>query len=167
MNPRIVSITTYLAIIVTICDQITKRLATQVISAAGAVPVTPFLNIDLTVNHGMNFYMLGRDFSGLVSNFFIIFWLVVFFSFSRWRLYIVSTLEAVGIGLIMGGIIGDLVDRLRFGRVVSFLDFHGGDFHFYTFNLAECAMVAGMLLLVLDAWSKEKKKDGSVQPKTE
>ena len=155
MHPRIVSLTTYLTIAVIICDQISKRVITQLLSRTGPLHITSFLDFNLTINHGMNFYIFGHDFSGLVSNFFIVFWLVVFFAFTRWRMYIISILEAVGIGCVMGGAIGDLIDRLRFGTVVDFLDFHIGEFHLYTLNLAECAVVAGMFLLVLDAVIKE------------
>ena len=155
MNPRIISLTTYLTIAVIICDQISKRVVTQLLSQTGPLHITSFLDLNLTINHGMSFYIFGHDFSGLVSNFFIVFWLVVFFAFSRWRMHIISVLEAVGIGCVMGGAIGDLIDRLRFGTVVDFLDLHTGDFHIYTLNLAECAAVAGMFLLLLDAFVKE------------
>jgi signal peptidase II len=60
-------------------------------------------------------------------------------------------LLAAGLGLVIGGAVGNVIDRIRFGAVVDFLDFHWGDFHWPAFNLADSAITVGVVLLVLDA----------------
>ncbi|MHA1600732.1 MAG: signal peptidase II, partial [Alphaproteobacteria bacterium] len=59
-------------------------------------------------------------------------------------------LLAVAVGLVAGGAIGNTIDRLRFGGVVDFLDFHLGGWHWYAFNVADAGVVVGVALLVLD-----------------
>lgn len=59
-------------------------------------------------------------------------------------------LVASALGLIAGGAIGNIVDRVRFGAVTDFLDFHAGGYHWPAFNLADAAIVCGVALLLLD-----------------
>ena len=61
-----------------------------------------------------------------------------------------SPLVAVSLGAIAGGAIGNVIDRLRFGSVVDFIDVHLGDWHWYVFNVADAAIVCGVAALVLE-----------------
>ena len=58
---------------------------------------------------------------------------------------------AIALGAIAGGAIGNVIDRLRFGAVVDFIDAHVGDWHWYVFNVADAAIVCGVAALVLDS----------------
>jgi signal peptidase II len=57
---------------------------------------------------------------------------------------------AAGIGFVIGGAVGNVIDRLRLGAVTDFLDFYWGDWHFPAFNLADSSITVGVSLLVLD-----------------
>jgi lipoprotein signal peptidase len=61
-----------------------------------------------------------------------------------------SRLAAVAIGAVAGGAIGNVVDRVRFGAVVDFIDAHAFGWHWYVFNVADAAIVCGVIALVLD-----------------
>jgi signal peptidase II len=147
----IISITTYLIVIVYIVDQLSKKWATESIQTLGVIPVTSFLNLDLVWNRGLTVDLFGYDFSCVISYILIVLGLVFFFALSRWRLETTSSLAAAGIGFSMGGILGNLTDRLRLGASVSFLDFHMQTYHWLSFNLADAAIFIGVLLLMLEA----------------
>ncbi|HLY78168.1 MAG TPA: signal peptidase II, partial [Caulobacteraceae bacterium] len=57
---------------------------------------------------------------------------------------------AIGLGLVIGGALGNVIDRIRLGAVFDFLDVHVGDYHWPAFNLADSALSLGVVLLVLD-----------------
>ena len=76
---------------------------------------------------------------------------VILFLLGRWLWRTTSALVAIGLGAIMGGAIGNVIDRLRFGAVVDFLDFHYEHYHWYAFNIADAAIVTGVCLLLLDS----------------
>ena len=65
---------------------------------------------------------------------------------------------AVGIGLIIGGAMGNLIDRLRFGAVADFLDFYAWGYHWPAFNLADSAITVGAAVLILDSLFEKEKK---------
>jgi signal peptidase II len=69
-----------------------------------------------------------------------------------------SALVAAGIGLVAGGAVGNVIDRLRLGAVTDFLDFHWSDWHFATFNLADSGITVGVALLLLDALLNRREK---------
>jgi lipoprotein signal peptidase len=67
-----------------------------------------------------------------------------------WLSRVESSLLAVAIGLVIGGAIGNVIDRLRFGAVVDFLDFHVGSWHWPAFNIADSAICVGVAVMLLD-----------------
>ena len=69
----------------------------------------------------------------------------------RWMARAETRLVAAALGAVVGGAIGNVVDRLRFGAVVDFVDAHAWDWHWYVFNLADAAIVLGVVALVADA----------------
>jgi signal peptidase II len=158
-NARIISITTYLTVIVYVVDQLTKKWATTSMQSESVMPVTSFLNLTLVWNHGLTNNLFGFDLSYLASNIMIVLGLFVFFTLSRWRLETTSSLVATGIGFTMGGILGNMTDRLRIGAAVNFLDFHNQNYHWPSFNLADAAITIGVLLLLLDALIGERAAD--------
>jgi signal peptidase II len=68
-----------------------------------------------------------------------------------WLSRVESPLLAVAIGLIIGGAIGNVIDRIRFGAVVDFLDFHVGSWHWPAFNVADSAICVGVAVMLLDS----------------
>jgi signal peptidase II len=71
-------------------------------------------------------------------------------AYYAWRLPASSTLPRVGLGLIMGGALGNLVDRVRFGYVIDFVDAFWGTYHWPAFNVADSCITIGVSLLILD-----------------
>lgn len=113
------------------------------------VEVTGFFNLVLTLNTGVSFGLFGGETAWKP-------WLLsavavtVVAALFVWLKRQPEPLLAVAVGLVAGGAIGNTIDRLRFGGVVDFLDFHFGGWHWYAFNLADSAVVVGVGLLVLD-----------------
>jgi len=146
-----------LAALVLLADQLTKAQVQQAIEPGRAVAVTGFFNLVLAYNRGAAFSFLnnasgwaGQLFTviGIGASAFIV-WLLA--SHGQRRLF------ALALGMILGGALGNVLDRLRFGHVIDFLDFHwtwlgalfpGG--HFPAFNLADSAICCGAALLILD-----------------
>jgi signal peptidase II len=69
------------------------------------------------------------------------------------------TLTAAGLGLIVGGALGNAYDRFAYGAVADFFHFHIGSFSWYVFNLADCAIVAGVLLLLYESFFTRSQPD--------
>lgn len=111
----------------------------------------PF-GFDLTMvwNRGVTFGMLAGDGAwtqavlGLLA-------LAIAAFLLRWMARAENRLTALALGAVVGGAVGNVIDRLRFGGVVDFLDAHAFGWHWYVFNVADAAIVLGVLALVLDA----------------
>jgi signal peptidase II len=129
-------------------DQITKQLALALLSPGNVQPVMPFFNLRLGFNEGVSFGMFAQVFAGrpfaLAGITLAIIALLTFLlvrSCTRW--------EAVALGAMIGGALGNVCDRLRIGAVVDFLDFHLWDYRWPAFNLADTAIVVGVAILIL------------------
>ena len=127
-----------------------------------STPLTPFLDLTLRWNRGISFSLFARDSASgeaallavtLAATGLLAWWL------ARSR----SALPAVGLGLIIGGALGNAIDRLAHGAVVDYLDLHAFGRHFFVFNVADAAINVGVVLLILDllsgpARAKESKR---------
>ena len=146
-------------------DQLSKSWVVAYFDAggSGAVPgiprrvVTPFFNLVLTWNRGMSFGLFNRD-ATWNAVLFSLLAVVIVAALMVWLWRTDSALVAAGIGLVAGGAIGNVIDRLRLGAVTDFLDFHWGDWHFATFNVADSAITVGVALLLLDALLYRREK---------
>jgi lipoprotein signal peptidase len=78
--------------------------------------------------------------------------LAVVIALGVWLRRAESAVVAVALGAIAGRAIGNVIDRLRFGAVVDFIDAHIGDWHWYVFNIADSAIVCGVIALILESW---------------
>ncbi|MCS6891667.1 MAG: signal peptidase II [Rhodovarius sp.] len=76
----------------------------------------------------------------------------------RWLQRAESRLVALALGAVIGGAIGNVIDRLRFGAVVDFVDIYAWDWHWYVFNLADAAIVLGVAALIWDALFRRPKR---------
>lgn len=139
-----------LSILVIMIDQFTKHLILQHISMGETIRLLPFFNFILSFNQGSAFGFLNQA-SGWQVLFFSAISVVVIIVLLIWllRLTYPNAWTACAIGLVIGGAAGNLIDRLRFSVVVDFLDFHLGSWHYATFNFADSAIVAGVLMLLL------------------
>lgn len=134
-----------LAATILICDQITKQLILNYFNNGGQeFAVLPFFNIVMVWNYGISF--------GMFSDMKIPVALIAMSSAITLILLIwlnknTDRLVAVGLGFIIGGAIGNIIDRFRFGAVADFLDFHVSGWHWPAFNIADSAIFIGVVLL--------------------
>ncbi|MDR0233769.1 MAG: signal peptidase II [Zoogloeaceae bacterium] len=138
--------------LVFLADQATKLMILANFAMGEYVTLTPFFNLTLLYNPGAAFSFLA-DASGWQRWFFVFLalaislWILVLF----WR-HPERYRENIALALIMGGALGNAADRLAYGAVVDFLDFHLGGYSWPAFNLADTGITIGAALLVLDAW---------------
>lgn len=139
-----------IAAIIVLLDQITKTTITKLFTYGESQPVTSFFNLVLTYNKGAAFSFLANE-SGWQRYFFtgIAVAAVVFILFLLKR-HAGQKLFCVALALILGGAIGNLIDRVLYGHVIDFLDFYIGKRHWPAFNVADMAIVGGAAFFILD-----------------
>ncbi len=137
-------------------DQITKFAAEANYALHQFEPVTSFFNLGLTYNPGAAFSFLA-DHDGWQRWFFTVLALVaaVFFIMQIYQNRD-KTLQNMGFAMIAGGALGNMIDRVRIGMVVDFLDFHWQGMHWPAFNLAESAIFIGVALVLLTEFGRKK-----------
>jgi signal peptidase II len=141
----------YLLAFITLADQITKSWIIWNVRPQHYMAVLPFLNFVQIRNKGVTFGFLNDiDQAYTVYGLIAVAAIVVFF-LGRWLWRTSSTLVAIGLALIIGGALGNVLDRVRLGAVIDFMDFYWQDYHWYAFNLADAAIVTGVGLLLLDS----------------
>lgn len=135
-------------------DQATKWFALVHLWPPGwPVEVTGFFNLALGFNPGVTFG-IGRGL-GLVAPWAVAAVTGLVLAVIAWMALRAPTrTEAAGYGLVLGGGVGNLLDRLRIGAVVDFLDLHYAGWHWPAFNMADVAIVCGVLLLVSIGWRR-------------
>lgn len=137
-------------------DQATKYWILQTIPSLGSsIPLTSFFELVLVKNRGVSFGLFSQfhlDLSLAFSLFAILVSGVMLVWISRaktaWILY--------GLGFIVGGAIGNMLDRLLLSSVVDFLHFHYKNFSFPAFNIADAAITGGVILMFIDGWIEFK-----------
>lgn len=150
-----------LAAAVLALDQLSKWIVAGPLQleARGTIAVLPIFDLKWVQNFGVSMGFLTAS-SDLQR------WLLVLMTGAislgvlvwLWRERVKG--DAVALGLVLGGAIGNLADRIRFGHVVDFADLHFGDIHpFLVFNIADAAITIGVLLLLLRALLARKKPD--------
>ena len=119
------------------------------------VALTPFLDHVLVWNHGISFGLFQQDGAfGQWALFAFKIIAVIGLGFWLWRTR--DQLLGVAIGLIIGGAVGNAIDRAAYGAVADFFHFHIGGWSWYIFNLADCAIVCGVALLLYDAFKPKE-----------
>lgn len=139
--------------VVVILDQLSK--AAILYFFAGHIfetaRLTPFFNLVLTFNRGMSFGLFdARGAGGLNALLFSLIAAAIIAGLVWWLRRTATPFLAVAIGLIIGGAIGNVIDRIRLGAVVDFLDFHVGLWHWPAFNVADSAICIGVAAMLLD-----------------
>ena len=147
----------WLAALVVVVDQITKYWAETALRYAEPVELLSWFNLTLLYNRGAAFSFLAGAGGwqrflvlgiGVVAVTVIVLWLR--------RLRAHETLTAVGLALILGGAIGNLIDRAVYGHVVDFIDWHYGGWHWPAFNIADAGITVGAVLVVLSGFRKHE-----------
>lgn len=140
-----------LALVVIVIDQITKAwiLNGLDLMEVGRVEVwPPIFNFSFVLNDGVSFGLFG---GGAARWALSVFSIVVALALAWWATRADRKLLTFAIGLVMGGAIGNVIDRIRFGGVVDFLDFSGTGLFPWIFNIADSAITIGVILLILDS----------------
>ena len=144
------------AVVVVLLDQLTKVLILQTFAHGDSVPYTEFFNLVRVHNHGAAFSFLAGA-GGWQRWFFT----ALAFGASGFIVWMLRShpgqrLFALAMSSILGGALGNVIDRIVHGYVVDFLDFYWGRSHFPAFNLADCAITLGAMLLIWDEWQRMK-----------
>jgi len=158
LKPRSLGILVVLATL--IADQANKLWLINVFHIAEHQPVrlTPFFDVVYALNPGISYSLLSAH-SELGRWALLAGILVATLVIGVWLWRAASRLVAFSLGLIVGGALGNASDRLFYGAVADFYYFHVGGFSWYIFNLADCAIVAGVVLLLYDSLISKPKND--------
>jgi len=148
--------------LVIVLDQLTKLWISSHFTYGESYTVTGFFNLVLAHNTGASFGMLN-DAGGWQR------WLfsAIAVAASAWIIWLLrkhqqERLFCIALLFILGGALGNLIDRLMYGYVVDFLDFHWDEHHFAAFNVADAAINIGAVLLIWDSFkNKPEKNDGT------
>ena len=140
-----------LAALVILLDQLIKYWITNIIMLPPRIiPVTPFFNLVLGHNRGVSFGFFDGN-SPLNQWLLSLVALAITATLVIWLTRTNKPWVAVALGLIIGGAIGNVIDRLPGGGVVEFLDFHWGEHHWPAFNVADTGITMGAAALILDS----------------
>ncbi|MCP5366995.1 MAG: signal peptidase II [Hyphomicrobiales bacterium] len=140
-----------IAAVVAALDQATKWwILTRVMDPPRTIEVTPFFNLVMAWNRGVSFGLFDGDspYNAWVLTALAV---AIVIALLAWLARAQGPAILAGIGLVVGGAVGNVIDRLRFGAVADFLDFHAAGLHWPAFNLADSAITLGAVLLVLDS----------------
>ncbi len=147
------------ALIIVVLDQLTKSLVHEHVELYRSIPVTGFFNITHIQNPGAAFGFMSGMSAKWVGTFFIM--LTIFAAAVLVYLYREAEKEGpalrVALTLILGGALGNLVDRITIGTVTDFLDFYIGGFHWWAFNVADSCITIGAITAIAASLFAAKK----------
>ncbi|MCU7890790.1 MAG: signal peptidase II [Candidatus Thiodiazotropha sp. (ex Ustalcina ferruginea)] len=149
----------WLSLMVILLDQASKQFAESMLTVYESVTVLPFFDLTLLYNKGAAFSFLS-DQGGWQRWFFIILAIGVTIVLIGWlwRLKRKEQWIAVALSLIIGGAIGNVIDRILFGQVIDFLHFHYQGHYWPAFNVADSAITVGVAIMLFDALVLAKKR---------
>lgn len=138
--------------LIVLLDQLSKWWILDIfrLPARGIVEVLPFFNLVMVWNRGVSFGLFAAD--GDMGR-----WALVAFTIgicgvvAVWLRRADRCLVAAALSLVLGGAIGNIIDRVRLGAVADFIQLHAAGYSFYVFNIADAAISIGVALLLLDA----------------
>lgn len=139
------------ALLALAADQLNKYWMIEIyeIGSRGRVAVTSYLDLVMLWNPGISFGQLPQ-YGDLGRYILIGFSAVAVIAMSIWLAYAHSRLIAASVGLIVGGALGNLIDRIVHGAVADFFSFHYAGYYWYVFNIADVAITLGVLGLLID-----------------
>lgn len=141
-----------IAVLTLIADQASKYFVLKGVGLrlGEAITVTPFFDLVLAMNRGISYGLLQQD--GALGR-----WLLVMVNvaaiclFTIWLFRADARLIAAALGLLIGGALGNAIDRALYGAVIDFISLHALGWRWYVFNIADAAIVAGVAGLLYDA----------------
>jgi signal peptidase II len=121
-----------------------------------AIPVFPGFNLVKVANYGVSFGLFNQmpEVSRILFSLLAI---VISLVLWRWLATVTSRVQVLAMGAVIGGALGNMIDRVRLGAVVDFLDFYLGRYHWPAFNIADSAIVCGVLVLIATEWQASRK----------
>lgn len=145
-----------IALLIVIFDQLTKAVVLSNFTPPTVLPVFPFFNLVLVMNKGVSFSMFSSETTWVP-------WVLtavgslITIGIAYWLYIEKNVLIKTALALILGGAVGNIIDRIRFGAVVDFLDFHAFGYHWPSFNIADTMICIGAVIIIIEAiFSKEK-----------
>lgn len=149
-----------IAVVVIVLDQLTKYWIHQTLAYGQTIEMLPFFNLVLVYNPGAAFSFLS-DQPGWQRSVFI----AIATLASGWVLYLLARyphkrLFSFALALILGGAVGNLIDRIVFGAVIDFVDIHVAGYHWPAFNVADSSITCGAALLILASFGRQE--DGTL-----
>lgn len=148
-----------IAVMVLVLDQFTKQLAEQLLTYHQPLPVLPMLNLTLSYNTGAAFSFLGDAagwqrwlFSGFAAavSIALVVWLRRLPPWERWMTW--------GLSLLLGGALGNLIDRLLYGHVIDFIHVYYDRWSYPIFNVADCGITVGAVMILIHAFFLDGKQ---------
>jgi signal peptidase II len=141
-----------LVALVLILDQLSKWWLYDYLVVGGhrMVELLPFFNLVAVWNYGVSFGMFNNG-SAAGAWVFIGLALIIIVVLALWMRRALRTVPAAALGLVIGGALGNVVDRIRFGAVFDFLDVHAMGWHWPAFNVADSAITVGVAVLLIDS----------------
>ncbi len=149
-----------LSLIIILLDQLSKYIAVDIIPLYESIEVLPFFNWTLLYNEGAAFSFLS-DQGGWQRWFFIILSTIVTTVLAIWlfRLKDDEQSIALSLSLIIGGAIGNLIDRVLLGHVVDFIHLHYQEYYWPAFNVADSAITVGVVIMIVDSLFFAQKRE--------
>ena len=139
-------------------DQVTKWAVRDALwDPERRIEVTSFFNLVPVQNKGISFGLFQSEGAGM--------WLIVGIALAIsaglgvWLSRTRERWPACALGLVIGGALGNVIDRLRLGWVIDFLDFHGGGFHWPAFNVADASITVGVIMLLVHSFLMKPRKE--------
>lgn len=150
----------WITLLVVLLDQASKQLVEYMLEEGRVIELVPFVNITLAYNKGAAFSFLASA-EGWQRWFFTLIAVVVSVFIIGWlrRLRRNEALIAVALVMILGGAVGNVIDRILFGHVIDFVDFYVGTWHWPAFNVADSAICIGAVLMILDMIRHSKRPE--------
>jgi signal peptidase II len=146
---------------VVLLDQLTKWVIHSSLLIHESIYVTSFFNIIHIRNKGAAFGLLSNAPSGFREIFFVVVSIiaivVIIFLIAKTEQR--QAMRYISFSFILGGAVGNLIDRLRFQEVIDFLDLHVGSYHWPAFNVADSAITVGVIILVIQLFFEKKSLD--------
>jgi signal peptidase II len=142
-----------LSLLALILDQASKLVIASSMQLYQSIPITSFFKLTYVRNTGAAFSFLS-DAGGWQRWFFAVLAILISIIIAVWltRLKKQETLLAVALSLILGGAMGNLIDRLAYGYVIDFLDVYYQTWHWPAFNVADSAITLGVILMLLESF---------------
>jgi len=148
-----------IAAIITGLDQLTKQMMLQTIfDPPFQIHLTSFFSLSPVYNHGISFGMFpASSFYGVL--FLILMKIAIILILLNWLRQSITPMTQFGLGMVIGGALGNVIDRISLGAVVDFFDAHYDTFYWPVFNVADVGISLGIIILLIDHFTNPSEQD--------